>query len=207
RGRHPHQPSQTHVLLVSRRSARGRRSAVLRASYKALLPNTSGWDQPTDTYHHRISHDAVPTNQSGGATSTQQAAVDKMSTIATWHAEQIAYLANALAAFDDGDGKTVLDNTAILWVSEISEGPSHKFDDMPFVLFGDCGGALQTGRFAFNNDETHNTSSSRSAKRWGSKATTCSATRSSATPPSRPCSPDGRRVLGGGAVAPCEWGG
>lgn len=149
----------------------------------------------------------MPTNQSGGATSTQQAAVDKMSTIATWHAEQIAYLANALAAFDDGDGKTVLDNTAILWVSEISEGPSHKFDDMPFVLFGDCGGALQTGRFAFNNDETHNTSSSRSAKRWGSKATTCSATRSSATPPSRPCSPDGRRVLGGGAVAPCEWGG
>lgn len=125
-------------------------------NYKALLPNTSGWGQPTDTYHHGISHDAVPTNQIGGATATQQAAVDKMSAIATWHAEQVAYLANALAAFDDGDGKTVLDNTAILWVSEISEGPSHKFDDMPFVLIGDCGGALQTGHFAFNNDETHN---------------------------------------------------
>ncbi|MCA9624623.1 MAG: DUF1552 domain-containing protein [Myxococcales bacterium] len=125
-------------------------------NYKALLPNTESWDQPADSTHHGLSHDSVPTNQIGGATAIQQAAVDKIAAINTWFASQIAYLADKLASFDDGDGKTVLDNTAILWVSEISEGPNHRFDDMPYVLIGDMGGALKTGHFAFGNDETHN---------------------------------------------------
>ncbi len=125
-------------------------------NYKQLLPNTESWTQPTDTYHHGISHDSVPTSQIPSASQIQQDAVDKMSAISEWIGGQIAYLANALASYEDAPGETVLDNTAILWVSEISEGPNHRFDDMPYVLVGDMGGALKTGHFAFGNNETHN---------------------------------------------------
>jgi hypothetical protein len=125
-------------------------------NFKELLPNTGSWTQPTDTYHHGISHDSVPTSQIPNATQVQLDAVNKMSAIAEWIGGQIAYLANALNSYEDAPGETVLDNTAILWLTEISEGPNHRFDDMPYVLVGDMGGALKTGHFAFGNNHTHN---------------------------------------------------
>lgn len=125
-------------------------------NYKSLLENTDTWDQPGDSSHHSLSHDAVPSDGLGEASGPQAAAVDKMSQVNTWFASQIAYLAERLALYEEEDGSTLLDNTAILWVSEVSEGPSHKFDDMPFVLLGDLQGSLKTGHFAFGNEETHN---------------------------------------------------
>lgn len=125
-------------------------------NFKSLLENTGTWDQPSDSSHHALSHDAVPSDGLGDASGVQAAAVDKMSQVNTWFASQIAYLAEQLAQHQEEDGTTLLDNTAILWVSEVSEGPSHKFDDMPFVLLGDLQGALQPGHHAFGNQETHN---------------------------------------------------
>lgn len=65
---------------------------------------------------------------------------------ATWHASEIAYLVDRLAAIPEGDG-SVLDNTLIVWGNEISKGNSHSLDDIPYLLLGSAGGAIKTGQF------------------------------------------------------------
>jgi Cytochrome C oxidase, cbb3-type, subunit III/Protein of unknown function (DUF1587) len=56
-----------------------------------------------------------------------------------------AYLLAQLAARPEGSG-TMLDNSIVLLCSEISDGNTHSHDDMPFILGGEGGGALRTGR-------------------------------------------------------------
>jgi len=93
------------------------------------------------TGHHTLSHD------SGERV--------KLARIDTWYAEQFAYLLDKLKSFPEGDG-TLLDNTLILWSNENSKGWEHNHDDMPFILAGRAGGALQTGRFLkYDGKEPH----------------------------------------------------
>jgi hypothetical protein len=63
----------------------------------------------------------------------------------TWFASQFAYLLDQLKARPEGSG-TMLDNSLVLFCSEISDGNTHSHDDMPFVLAGGGGGAIRTGR-------------------------------------------------------------
>ena len=63
----------------------------------------------------------------------------------TWFAAQFAYLLDQLKARPEGSG-TMLDNSLVLFCSEISDGNTHSHDDMPFVLAGHGGGAVRTGR-------------------------------------------------------------
>lgn len=114
------------------------------------------WDDIPDKYHHGISHAAVPSSTANPTTS-QASALNKLTLINTWFAEQLAYLGTRLAEMEDVDGTSVLDNTAILWVSEVSEGPDHKFTNMPYVLLGGMGGALKTNQHVdFENERAHN---------------------------------------------------
>ncbi len=102
------------------------------------------WEQITDDYHHGLSHLSVGSSEPN-PDPTQLMAQDALSSINVWFSTQLAYLANRLAQYEEEDGTSVLDNTAILWVSEISEGPTHRFDKMPYVLLGNMGGALSSG--------------------------------------------------------------
>ncbi len=63
-----------------------------------------------------------------------------------WHAEEIAYLMQKLDEIPEGDG-TVLDNTVILWCSEVAKGNSHSLDDLPYVLLGNAQGRINSGRY------------------------------------------------------------
>jgi hypothetical protein len=65
---------------------------------------------------------------------------------ARWHAEQLAYLMDRLAAIPEGDG-SVLDNTLIVWGNEVSRGNSHTHQTMPFLLAGGAGGYFRMGRY------------------------------------------------------------
>ena len=71
---------------------------------------------------------------------------DKLTTVYRWYGQQLAYLAGKLDAIIEPDGSTVLDNTVILWATEVAQGNTHSYDDMPFVLMGGGGGLLNTGR-------------------------------------------------------------
>ena len=45
------------------------------------------------------------------------------------------------------DGKTVLDNSMILYGGAISDGNRHNHDDLPILLAGKGGGTIPSGRF------------------------------------------------------------
>jgi hypothetical protein len=53
-----------------------------------------------------------------------------------WYASQFAYLVGRLAAIDEGDGTTMLDNTAVLWADSLGEPSNHTSGPVPFVLAG-----------------------------------------------------------------------
>ena len=61
--------------------------------------------------HHELSH------HMGNA-----ANLDKLTQINTWEIGELAYLASKLAAIDDGDGMTALDNSVVFCSSEIEDG-------------------------------------------------------------------------------------
>jgi hypothetical protein len=89
-----------------------------------------------DDEHHELSHSG----------DRDLGARDKLQRITTWYASQFAYLIERLASIPEGDG-TLLDNTLVLWTSEIGKGNTHSPVDKPFLLGGRAGGALRTGRW------------------------------------------------------------
>ncbi|MFN0111929.1 MAG: DUF1552 domain-containing protein [Blastocatellia bacterium] len=70
---------------------------------------------------------------------------DEYERITNWHVSQFAYLAAKLDAMPEGDG-TVLDNSCLLFLSNLWIGRSHNNTRLPMVLAGGLGGTLQTGR-------------------------------------------------------------
>ena len=80
--------------------------------------------------HHAASHD----NASEG-----------YERIARFHVEQYAYLASKLDSMKEGDG-TVLDNSCLMFMSNMFVGRKHDNTHLPLILAGGLGGTLQTGR-------------------------------------------------------------
>lgn len=66
--------------------------------------------------------------------------------IREWYIQQMRYLLGALDAIQEGEG-TMLDNTMVVFFSEISRGNTHSHADCPFIVAGGAGGALKTGQF------------------------------------------------------------
>ena len=58
---------------------------------------------------------------------------------------QFAYLASKLDSTPEGDG-TVLDNSCLMFLSNLWIGRTHNNSRLPLVLAGGLGGTLQTGR-------------------------------------------------------------
>ncbi len=61
------------------------------------------------------------------------------------HAAQFAMILSAMKAIPEGNG-TMLDNTAVLWATELGDGPHNLYNQM-FVMAGACGGYFKTGRY------------------------------------------------------------
>lgn len=65
--------------------------------------------------------------------------------ISRFHLRQLAYLAGKLDAMPEGNG-TVLDNSCLLWLSNMWSGRKHDNSRVPLVTAGGLGGTLETGR-------------------------------------------------------------
>ncbi len=65
--------------------------------------------------------------------------------IARFHVSQLAYLASKLDSMPEGDG-SVLDNSCLMFLSELWIGRLHDNSRLPLVLAGGLGGTLETGR-------------------------------------------------------------
>ncbi|MSU35827.1 MAG: DUF1552 domain-containing protein [Pedosphaera sp.] len=80
--------------------------------------------------HHPASHD----DQS-----------DAYERVSRYYCSQLAYLAARLDAMPEGEG-TVLDNSCLMFISNMWSGTKHDSSKVPVLLAGGLGGTLETGR-------------------------------------------------------------
>jgi len=86
--------------------------------------------------HHNLTH----------SVDTDTASWEKVMKIRVWYAEKFALLLDRLDSIKEGNG-TLLDNTLVVWGTELGEGRTHSFKSTPFVTAGGAGGAIATGRY------------------------------------------------------------
>jgi hypothetical protein len=70
---------------------------------------------------------------------------DAYERVTRYYVGQLAYLAGRLAKMPEGDG-TVLDNSCVMFVSNMWSGTRHDSGKLPVLLVGGLGGTLATGR-------------------------------------------------------------
>ncbi len=102
----------------------------------AHIANTASSD--VDGNGNSFHHDGAP---------NENAQADKQ----MWFLHRIARLAQKLDAVQDpfdSDGKTLLDNSLVLWTNQLgSWSTSHSMCQIPAITFGSGGGNLRTGYF------------------------------------------------------------
>lgn len=92
--------------------------------------------------HHEISHHGKDAHK-----------LEMKRQIDIFHMQQLAYVLNKMNSVQEGTG-TLLDNTLLVFGAGISDGDRHNHDDLPILLAGSGGGAIQTGRHLVYGDKT-----------------------------------------------------
>jgi hypothetical protein len=100
---------------------------------------------------HGLSHDVM-----SGAGTVVPDIETKLVAIHRWYMEQLATFVQLLSDMPDLDGTSVMDNTLILVVNELSHGALHSWQNMPFFLVGSAGGYFKTGRYVTFASKYHN---------------------------------------------------
>lgn len=85
--------------------------------------------------HHALTHENTPSANLA------------LAQIGAWYAGEVRYLIERLAATPDVDGRTLLDNTVILWTAECGNPWYHDRHDVPVTLVGGGQGYFKTGRY------------------------------------------------------------
>ena len=93
--------------------------------------------------HHSISHHM-----------NKNETLEEYLRISAWHIEQYAYLLGRLRGIKEGDG-TLLDNSMIMFTSDLRDGNRHAPSNLPIVLAGKGGGKLKTGQNIIFKKETN----------------------------------------------------
>jgi Protein of unknown function (DUF1552) len=73
--------------------------------------------------------------------------------IGQWHVEQLAYFLGRLRDCSEGESN-VLDNSMVLFGSDLSDGNAHSPHDLPILLAGRAGGRLDVGQHLQFEKET-----------------------------------------------------
>ncbi len=84
--------------------------------------------------HHGMSHHK-----------NQDSLVNEYVNVSRWYAQQVQYMLEKMRRIDEGNG-TLLDNSLVLYGSEMKDGNGHIKEDLPLVLIGKSQGRLQAGR-------------------------------------------------------------
>jgi hypothetical protein len=69
-----------------------------------------------------------------------------VASIEKWEMQQLAYLLQKMKSSTDPDGKSLLDNAAVLMGSDVADGSTHGQKGMTYILAGRAGGAFSPGR-------------------------------------------------------------
>jgi hypothetical protein len=100
------------------------------------------WVGLSEGGHHTMSHDSGAPSQA------------TLAELYRWYAERFAYLLDRLAAIPDADGRTVLDNTLVIWGSELGRAWDHDIGNVPFVFAG-ATDLLRGGRYLSGSTIVH----------------------------------------------------
>lgn len=128
--------TQTHTTLMFQVLAAALRCDLTRTAsmtvkddhgrYNVRFP----WLDVADDYHP-LAHQSKP----GYA---------KKVIIDTWLFSKLAEFVKDLDGSPEANGKTTLDNSVVVWSSDMNEGSFHFVGGLPFLLIGSCGGAIKT---------------------------------------------------------------
>lgn len=107
----------------------------------------------TTSWWHGLSH--IPNVWDPASSDpSDRSAIEALTRMQVWFAERLASLARRLKGYTDSDGRTVLDNTVIVWTTEVAEG-NHSSKDMPFTVVGNLGGTLKSNVHLAYNGRQH----------------------------------------------------
>lgn len=126
-----------HMRLMYDLMALAFRTDTTRTSTFMLGNGSTNWTFPdigVNEGHHQISHHR-----------NDQSKIEQLAKIDTYLTEQFAYFLKVLAETPDGDGR-LLDNVAVVYGSGISDANAHHHHDLPVLVAGHGGGAIQPGR-------------------------------------------------------------
>jgi hypothetical protein len=111
---------------------------------------TFNWDGIMHTHdHHGLSHRTGDLSV-GGACGVANV-LDMIYQIDQWYAGKFAKLVGLFNSIGEGGG-ALLDNTATMWLQELSDGAAHNLNNLPIVIAGSAGGYLKQG-YAVNCDK------------------------------------------------------
>ena len=122
-----------HMRLMCDVVALGFQTDKTRVATLLLCRDISGLFYPflnVRAAHHSASHDDLS---------------DSYERVSRYYVSQFAYLAERLDAMKEGAG-TLLDNTCLLFLSNMWSGSKHDSTKLPVLQAGGLGGAVQTGR-------------------------------------------------------------
>jgi hypothetical protein len=104
--------------------------------------NFDGIEAPAD--HHGISH-RTGSAAVGGDTYDPEYYEPFIKQIDDWYGKKYAQLVKILDGIPEGEGGTLLDSTATIWLPELGDGEAHNNDDLPITIAGNMGGFLKSG--------------------------------------------------------------
>lgn len=106
------------------------------STYIGSTPNGVSYPELgfTDKHHSQTHH------------KNRQDMVQKVAAITKFNIDQFAYMVNKMASLREADG-TLLDNCIMMWGSGLEDGDKHSRKNLPFIVAGRGGGAINTGRF------------------------------------------------------------
>jgi hypothetical protein len=96
--------------------------------------------------HHDMSH------RPDGDAATRA----KLIKVNRWYAEQVAYFLGKLDSTREANGKTMLDNSLVIFTDGLGKGNNHTRKNIPWVLAGGAGGYLPGGRYFEYGNQPHN---------------------------------------------------
>jgi hypothetical protein len=92
--------------------------------------------------HHNLTHHG-----------NKQDWIEKVEKIDRWYVQQLAYFLEKMEQTKDVDGHSLLHNSQIVYGCANADGNRHTHTNLPIILAGHAGGALNPGRHTRFNDE------------------------------------------------------
>lgn len=93
--------------------------------------------------HHELSHHQK-----------QEEKLAQYQKINAWHVAQFAYMIGKMKVIDEGNGRSLLDNSMVLFGSSIRDGNAHDPKNLPLLLAGKAGGKWKQGQHILTKKDT-----------------------------------------------------